>query len=113
MKLALIMLSFAVSFYGNAHAQTSAFEQIPTQNNQVLVSLPNKYDASDIIKVEVNDQSYLSVHYRNKTTGRDDSVWCARYTKNGLVKTASASEPVAKPLCDAGIAAFNKASKKK
>jgi len=113
MKLKLIMLSFTVSFYGNALAQTSAFDNIPTQNNQVLVSLPNKYDASDIIKVEVNDHSYLSVHYRNKTTGRDDSVWCAHYTNTGLVKTENASKPVTKPLCDAGIAAFMKASKKK
>ncbi|MDE1225685.1 hypothetical protein MCT03_15815 [Vibrio aestuarianus] len=110
MKLKLLMLSSVVSCYGIAHAQTSAFEQAPRKNNQVLVSLPNQYDASDIIKVEVNDQSYLSVHYRNKTTGRNDSVWCARYTNTGLVKTADANKPVTKPLCDAGIAAFNKAA---
>lgn len=111
MKLKLLILSVVVASYGGiAIAQTSAFDRAPQKNNQVLVSLPNKYDASDIIKVEVNDKSYLSVHYRNKSTGRDDSVWCARYTHTGLVKTANASKPVTKPLCDAGIAAFNKAA---
>nr|AKN37766.1 hypothetical protein [Vibrio tasmaniensis] len=84
---AIAFLAFAPQL---VYAQTSAFSEKPSkaQANQVLVTLPNKYDASDIIKVEINDQSYLSVHYRNKTTGRNDSVWCAEYTNSGLKKTA-------------------------
>ncbi|MDP2592365.1 hypothetical protein AB6C82_23845 [Vibrio splendidus] len=106
---AIAVLAFAPQL---VYAQTSAFsvKPIKAQANQVLVTLPNKYDASDIIKVEINDQSYLSVHYRNKTTGRNDSVWCAEYTNSGLKKTHNASKPVTKPLCDAGIAAFKKAA---
>lgn len=93
-----------------AHAKTSAFGNTSPNVNQVLVSLPNQYNTSDIIKVEVNDLSYLNVIYRNKTTGREDSVWCAKYTHSGLEKLDNANKPVTKPLCDAGIAAFNEAT---
>ena len=109
MKLKLLLISLVIAPFGTAQAQTSAFIQGAQKTNQVLVSLPNKYDTSDLIKVEINDQSYLSVHYRNKTTGREDFVWCARYTHTGLEKTDNANKPVTKPLCEAGIAAFKNA----
>ncbi|MEZ8238600.1 MULTISPECIES: hypothetical protein [Vibrio] len=114
MRLKSILAAIAVLAFSPqlAYAQTSAFSKKPTkvQANQVLVTLPNKYDGSDILKVEINDLSYLSVHYRNKTTGKEDSVWCAEYTNSGLKKTHNASKPITKPLCDAGIAAFKKAT---
>ncbi|MDK9790112.1 hypothetical protein [Vibrio sp. D431a] len=66
----------------------------------------NQYDVSDIIKIEINDRSYLSVSYKAKDSGRIRSVWCAHYTDHGLVKTNSAFKPVTKPLCDAAIDAF-------
>ncbi|CAE6904069.1 hypothetical protein ACOMICROBIO_LKFPLAJE_01610 [Vibrio sp. B1FIG11] len=109
-----------VTVSGLAYGQTSAFHDYTpnkpasrttnqtTNNNQVVVSLPNNYDVSDILKVEINDYSYLSVHYLNKTTGREDDVWCARYTDSGLEKTDNAFKPVTRPLCEAGIAAFEK-----
>ena len=107
---------------GLAYGQTSAFhDYTPSKpanrttnqtanNNQVLVSLPNNYNASDILKVEINDYSYLSVHYLNKSTGRKDYVWCARYTDSGLKKMDAAFKPVTRPLCEAGIAAFERAA---
>ncbi|MBF4437796.1 hypothetical protein ERJ77_25600, partial [Vibrio anguillarum] len=41
------------------YAQTSAFDSNISNSvlapNQVLVLLPNKYDTTDIVKVEIND----------------------------------------------------------
>lgn len=111
--LRIIAIAFLATISTNtAQAKTSAFNnhKADHKDNQVLVSLPNRYDASDIVKVEVDDYSYLNVIYRNKSTGGTNSVWCARYTDTGLEKTAAASKPVTKPLCDAGIAAFRKAT---
>ncbi|EKO3803333.1 hypothetical protein [Vibrio sp. L85] len=117
MKYKCLILALA-AIANLAYGQTSAFHDYTpskttghtTSNNQVLVSLPNNYDASDILKVEINDYSYLSVHYLNKTTGREDDVWCARYTDSGLKKMDAAFKPVTRPLCEAGIAAFEKAA---
>lgn len=119
MKYTPLIIALA-TVSGLAYGQTSAFHDYTSSepanrtnhqtrnNNEVVVSLPNNYDVSDILKVEINDYSYLSVHYLNKTTGRKDNVWCARYTDSGLKKTENAFKPVTRPLCEAGIAAFER-----
>lgn len=113
MRIILILIGALLAVSNIVNAKTSAFNSgTPSEqrNNQVLVSLPNIYDAKDIVKVEVNDQSYLVVHYQSKDASSVDFVLCAQYTDSGLVKTHLASRPVVKPLCDAGIAAFEKAT---
>lgn len=59
MKYQCLILALA-AVANLAYGQTSAFHDYTpskttshkTSNNQVLVSLPNNYDASDILKVE-------------------------------------------------------------
>lgn len=118
LMLGLATSSFASNSAFSSNNSSSAFTDTSTPKihststqNQVLVTLPSNYDASDIVKVEVNDHSYLAVYFHSHVSGRVDSVWCARYTNDGLEKTNNAHKPVTKPLCEAGIAAFRKAQR--